>query len=359
MKRLIVQPWISNGWQDSLFILLPSFLSLLAVIVFPGVFQQQQLTEAWWVLLVLLIDVAHVYSTLYRTYFDKNAYREHKTKLLLIPFTAFVILVLLYTQSTLWFWRLMAYTAVFHFIRQQYGFMRIYSRKENVPAWHRRTDAVTIYTATLYPIVYWHLSADRNFDWFTDGDFFNLSALQYLNVFFFTVYIAILAVYLVKESIYIHQTGYVNIPRNAVIAGTVLSWYFGIVYFNGDMAFTLLNVVSHGIPYMALIWMYGKRTTQSGASNPGKLMRLVFSRYGIVLFLGIIFLLAFIEEGLWDFTVWKEHARLFNVFYTDKVRLHADVLNLVVPLLALPQVTHYIIDGFIWRIKKNDLKWSE
>ncbi|MEO6979448.1 MAG: hypothetical protein ABI113_13750 [Mucilaginibacter sp.] len=29
------------------------------------------------------------------------------------------------------------------------------------------------------------------------------------------------------------------------------------------------------------------------------------------------------------------------------------VLALVVPLLALPQSTHYVLDGFIWRVKKE------
>ncbi|MVT11033.1 hypothetical protein [Chitinophaga tropicalis] len=30
----------------------------------------------------------------------------------------------------------------------------------------------------------------------------------------------------------------------------------------------------------------------------------------------------------------------------------------VVPLLALPQITHYIMDGFIWKIKQEEFKWS-
>ncbi len=47
------------------------------------------------------------------------------------------------------------------------------------------------------------------------------------------------------------------------------------------------------------------------------------------------------------------------MFDMGKVHLDPDIMKIIVPLLALPQVTHYIIDGFIWRIRKNDLKWSE
>jgi hypothetical protein len=32
------------------------------------------------------------------------------------------------------------------------------------------------------------------------------------------------------------------------------------------------------------------------------------------------------------------------------------LLSLIVPLLALPQMTHYIPDGFIWKIKQEEFK---
>ena len=46
----------------------------------------------------------------------------------------------------------MAYTAAYHFVRQQYGFMRIYSRKEAANKYYRVIDAITIYAATIYPL---------------------------------------------------------------------------------------------------------------------------------------------------------------------------------------------------------------
>jgi thiol:disulfide interchange protein len=143
-----------------------------------------------------------------------------------------------------------------------------------------------------------------------------------------------------------------------VVLGTAASWYMGIVYFNGDMAFTLLNVISHGIPYMALVWMYGKKTVRQQPVKAGKLMRQVFSKYGLLLFLGIIFLLAYIEEGLWDVALWQQHRNVFGLFNLMDKKPADVVLAILVPLLALPQVTHYIIDGFIWRINKNDLEWA-
>lgn len=312
------------------------------------------MSEMSWIVLVLLIDVAHVYSTLYRTYFDPVATRRQKTILYSIPFVGFVAGVLLYSIDSLLFWRILAYTAVFHFVRQQYGFMRVYSRKEDSPAWAKLIDIITIYTATIYPILYWHLSGQKNFNWFLENDFFYLnmpSLVRFLEI----VYWLVVVLYLVKEVWIILKMGYFNLPKFFVIAGTLLSWYFGIVYFNGDLAFTLLNVVTHGIPYMALIWLYGQKNYRQNEKGTS-FLRLIFSKAGLILFVGILFLLAFVEEGLWDWSVWKEHRAIFGG--GPGFTIPEKLLAFIVPLLALPQITHYILDGFIWKIKKEEFRWS-
>jgi len=30
-----------------------------------------------------------------------------------------------------------------------------------------------------------------------------------------------------------------------------------------------------------------------------------------------------------------------------------------VPLLALPQITHYLLDAFIWRLHRTDTDWKK
>lgn len=69
--------------------------------------------------------------------------------------------------------------------------------------------------------------------------------------------------------------------------------------------------------------------------------------------LGLIFLLAYVEEGIWDLTVWKEHKNIFSLFHQFSFHTDRAVLSIVVPLPALPQITHYIIDGFIWKRSKE------
>lgn len=68
----------------------------------------------------------------------------------------------------------------------------------------------------------------------------------------------------------------------------------------------------------------------------------------LVMFLGTIWLLAYIEELLWDQTTWHERAWLFG-----SPRSAGNWEFLLVPLLAVPQLTHYVLDGLIWKRKKN------
>ncbi len=301
----------------------------------------------YWVILVVFIDVAHVYSTLYRTYFNPAGMGTRRNLLLTVPLACYVMAVLLYHANDMWFWRILAYLAVFHFVRQQYGIMRLYSRKENNGMFFEAVDKVAIYTATLYPLLYWHLSADRNFNWFIAGDFlyFNSAPLREIS---FVLYLAVILIYFLKEGLIIFRYSEINIPRNLVIAGTFLSWYFGIVYFNGDMAFTMLNVISHGIPYMALIWFFEKQKVRP-RSESGPLQNATSTRYGLLFFIGSIILFAYLEEGLWDGFVWRENASVFGIFSFLPAIHEKDVLALLVPLLALPQMTHYVLDGFIWK----------
>jgi len=346
------QPWLYSLKADSIFILLPPFLALFAVLLFPNQFKvSAEMPVFYWVILIVFIDVAHVYSTLYRTYFNPDSLKKQSGLLIGIPLVCYVAGALLYSFSDLVFWRLLAYLAVFHFIRQQYGFMRLYSRKEKAGSIFRLIDKIAIYTATIYPLLYWHLSGKRNFNRFVEGDFLTYQSDALLNsgkVF----YLFVVALYILREVVALAQHKPFNIPRNLLIAGTFLSWYFGIVHYNGDMAVTTLNVVSHGIPYMALIWIFEKNKHQSNQPK-SRFLKLSFGKYGIAIFLAVVVAFAYFEEGLWDGLVWREHMGIFQIFSNLQKVETKQVLALLIPLLALPQTTHYVLDGFIWKLKKN------
>lgn len=348
MKRTV--PWIHSARLDVPFILAPPFVVLGLVALFPRWFGPTAvLSEVHWLVLVLLIDVAHVYSTIYRTYLDRDAIKHYRFELVWLPAMAFILMVLLHTVSMVWFWRCLAYLAVFHFVRQQYGFLRLYARREALPSWKRRLDTITIYSATIAPLLFWHFSYPREFDWFVDDDMIGSDKPGLASVVL-GCYGVVLASYVLSEVVRVCRGEGVNWPKNLLVAGTALSWYLGIVHFNGDVTFTLFNVVSHGIPYMALVWAFGRKKRERSETG-SRFVRFFFSMGAVPIYVLALFVLAYLEEGLWNTLVWREHAALFGPFsMLPKINSHS-ILSFVVPLLALPQVTHYIIDAFIWRMR--------
>ncbi|PZP44802.1 MAG: hypothetical protein DI598_14090, partial [Pseudopedobacter saltans] len=143
-----------------------------------------------------------------------------------------------------------------------------------------------------------------------------------------------------------YQSKSFNIPKNALIIGTCLSWYFGIIYYNDDLVFTLLNVISHGVPYMALVYFKEVKAKDRVAFG-GFWERL--SPWKMILSY-VLFLLgiAFLEEFLWEGLVWNEH---LDFGWGD--HLNNSWQLLFVPLLSVPQLTHYILDGIIWKKSKT------
>ena len=297
--------------------------------------------EWTWITAVLFIDVAHVWSTSFRVYFDKQEFRRRIWLYSLVPIFGYAFGVALYSEGDLTFWRVLALMAVFHFVRQQYGWVNLYRRKlRETENWTWWIDASAIYLASIYPLAFWMTRLPRNFEWFVKDDFLSIPTL--VETVLFPVYIAALATYLGK-SIYLYFVkGFLNIGKDIVVATTAICWYIGIVVFNSDYAFTVTNVIIHGVPYFALIYVY----TQFRRGTSGPVYR-AFSNNWLI-FLVTLWAIAYIEELFWNRGVWHEHQWLFGTdwdWQTAKIYL--------VPLLAAPQLTHYVLDGFIWRRKNN------
>ena len=125
---------------------------------------------------------------------------------------------------------------------------------------------------------------------------------------------------------------------------TAACWGVGIIATDSDWAFTVTNVLIHGVPYMAFIWVQGRR--DAPRHDPDAWPHRLFVRpYGWLAFLGLLVSFAYVEEWGWDRLIWHGQTHLFA---GPPVHLGAAIV-VVLPLLAVPQATHYVLDGFIWR----------
>lgn len=165
--------WLFNKPIDLWLVFLPVWLIWIVCIALPEDIIQQEVSIWVWLIFVIGIDVSHVWSTIFRTYADREEFNNHKILLISAPLIAFICFFLISGFSQPLFWRVLAYIALYHFVKQQYGFMRIYKAKAKDFKPKAIKDEWVIYTGMIYPVIYWHLTDQRNFSWFVEGDFLN------------------------------------------------------------------------------------------------------------------------------------------------------------------------------------------
>lgn len=306
--------------------------------------------EWTWITGVLLVDVAHVWSTSFIVYLDPVEWRRRPLLYALTPLAAFAAGVALYAWGPGPFWRAIAYLAVYHFIRQQYGWVMMYrgrnGERDRIGRW---LDGATIYLATIYPLVWWHAHLPRGFAWMRTGDFLTGLPVWVADATGI-VYLALLAIYVGRAAAQLVRRQPVSWGKHLVVATTAACWYVGIVATNTDYAFTVTNVLIHGVPYMALVYVYARNAARDPAAKQGASARLLGGgrARAIIVFLSTLWLVAYAEELLWDRALWHDREWLFGSGFD--VGSGAVILA---PLLAVPQLTHYFLDGFLWRRRAN------
>jgi hypothetical protein len=308
-----------------------------------------------WLYLVGIVgvDVAHVWSTGWRVLADGEDVHGRLFLYMGVPLLAWAAGVAAYSVSAVSFWRVLAYLAVFHFVRQQYGWIALYRRKngEGIEgSLGRRLDAAVIYGATLTPLLFWHAHLPRRFQWFLQGDFLAGLPPAVARVAFL-LYAAVFAAWTVKEVARARSGRSVSWGKVLVVLTTAATWFLGIVVFDSDYAFTVTNIFVHGIPYMGLVWFTskaradGRRAAGAPAAAADRWLA------SLPLFLLPLLAIAFAEEWGWDRLVWHDHPRFFPGPSADPAAL---TMVLLVPLLALPQATHYVWDAFLWKVEPSN-----
>jgi hypothetical protein len=278
-----------------------------------------------WIATVLLIDVAHVWGTAILVYLDPAEVRRRPALYGIVPFAALAIGWALASESELWFWRCVAYLAVVHFVRQQVGWVKLYRAKaRETDLAGRIVDEGTTYAVTLGPVVWWHAHVPVSFAWMVNGDFVE-GAPRIAGDVALLVAAAFFCAYLVRAA-RAYARGAGQPGKDIVVVTTAALWGAGIVWWANDTAFTLTNVIAHGVPYAVLVvWTARKRIAMGLSASR-------IAKAGALAIVAALWSFAIVEELLWH---------------------HVPSSPLVIAVLAVPQLTHYVLDGFYWRRRDN------
>ena len=348
--------WLFSKRLDIVFLFVPVWLVWFWA--FNSELEGQYLPLWAWVVFILLIDVAHVWSTLFRSYCSKQDLKSHKGKLIWLPIVLLPVLFLLACFSIQLFWGCLAYFAIFHFMKQQYGFMKLYDLKLGLSKLKKVfklvPDKLVIYVGMIYPILYWHLDTNRSFNWFVEGDFLYFNSPS-LTTFFTSKLIVVSYLFLLVwwniQEVWLSRKVEKSLPWGKMlwVSTTYLNWFVGIVYFNSDYVFSVTNVVAHGVPYLLLVLFYKKKELDIKASKN--------RRYKLLWFIiPTVFICAFVEEYFWDMLINLEKQDFFQSILPYFTELGDNYLLIAffTALLSLPQVLHYVFDSFIWKFGKTN-----
>lgn len=328
--------WLVGPGFDLPWLIAPGLLGAAVALALPD---GTRLPTWGWVLLVVGVDVSHVYATLYRTWLDPET-RAHRPGLLWGCLGAAAVgCGLAQGLAPGWFWTGMAYLAVFHFARQAVGLGVLLRARAGLPTRDPagRLARAASYAVTFGPVVWWHAHLPLDFEWFAPDDFVGP----------WPEALGTAALALTAAVVGLHGLERLRSRRAAPAAdlwllSTAAAWFGGIVLSASDAGFTASNVVAHGVPYVALVWWVGRRRWALEGRGPA--VPWMFEPVGAALAVGLLVALAVAEEGLWDALVWHEHGPWTDWEPSATVRWAA------VALLSVPQVTHYLLDGFLWKL---------
>lgn len=164
--------WVFNKRDDLLWLIVPALIGFLIIGLYYIMTGQMALSEETTVIILylswaMLFDGTHAFATYTRTYFDKEFYHENKAMLWksLLVFLVGPIFVMggyfldnninYASTSFIVFNRFAICYAYYHLIRQHWGFIIIYRKKNNEPDDITRTlDGWLLALGTIFPFVH-------------------------------------------------------------------------------------------------------------------------------------------------------------------------------------------------------------
>ena len=343
--------WIVSPRFDLSILLIPLTVALGSLFMIQGLGIQEPL----WAYLIFFVafDVAHVWGTIYITYLDKEVMARRRRLLLGVIPVSFLAACGAHLISPTLFWTALAYIAIFHFIKQQYGFIAIYRGKARERSrFDYRLDKWALWTGTLGPVLLWHATPRARFDWFGSGEQFAVTLPAWTQSVVLGVMAATALLWAGRQAHVWVTARRFNVGKTLWMVASWVSWFIGIRMADHLFVSAAFLNLMHGVPYMGLIWFRcntrweGQDGQRAGGLTP--LVAWLSQRRRWVAFYVLVFGLAIAEEALWDGLVWGKY--LPELLGVDAPTFSAVALSLLVAVLSLPQVVHYALDGFLWKM---------
>ncbi len=332
--------WIFSAKNDLLLFVFPLIIGLL--IVFGLEYSElgpshlfniggtQIYARITWVdwLFTALIDAPHAFSTGYRIFSDPAQLRKQSSLFIGLPIAVVLTLIFAFKASELWTFRAITYLNIYHLIKQQYGWIRYSEIQSNIShKINKRLLSFMIYNFTLVPILLWHFdpAVQNRVGWIFQNDLLTYPSENIFSILMIFHWL-LNGFFIFKIFQHLRKGHSVSMGQVIVLGSTWLAWYGGIVLkIGGDE--TLLIDILHVVPYLGLtFFVYKKQIFE-------------VKKTSFISFYFPLALLGLIGTSLYT-------------FYTTQNNMTLGLI--VLSCLAGISVTHYILDGFIWRLNQKN-----
>lgn len=256
--------WIISARDDLVWLIgsVASSYVLLALYV-GGVLPLVPMVAAW----AILIDAPHVFGTFSRTYFDRSE-RQNRKRLLwgsLLFFAVGPLMVL--AGLALVFFFLAALWAYYHLVKQHYGFMVLYKKKNNdLAAVDNALDRLLLLFAFNYPFVAF---IARDPEAMKRVPAALQSGVNGLALILLAGTI-VLAIAWAGRQIQRGITGQpLNVPKYLLLAAAIpMHWIVLLTPMpHKPIAIVAILTIYHNLQYHRLIWFHNKKYTRRSFTN--------------------------------------------------------------------------------------------
>jgi len=157
-----------------------------------------------------------------------------------------------------------------------------------------KLDYYALMLGAICPVLLWHASPTRRFDWFVNGETFLFRVPKILVPFVLTIYVGCGFAWVIRQFYVMYfgdtKTGTVgfNHGKWLVMCLSWLTWYLGALIDHAVVALAFLNLF-HGIPFFVIVYQVSQ--ARFGAANASG------NDAGVCVFLVFFFFSCFWRKG--------------------------------------------------------------
>jgi len=337
-----VNRWIINPYSDSLFFIGTPLLSLCVLL-----FASRYFPSADIALFVLaFFAVGHHLPGLMRAYGEDDLFQRYKIRFIVSPIIIAVFVGWSVFNGHMGFFIFLAVWDMWHFFMQHYGFMRIYENKRHKPSiLSSRLDwwmtavwfAYIIAASPHYMINFLERCHRYGFGFYTWLDPENFGYAREV-IFFAALLISI--VYILNLFLDYRRGAPIVFPKLAISLTTFATVYFSYVVLEDVILGYAITALAHDIQYFAIVWIYNNGVLKRSKSSGKSFFRFLF-KDGRLRIIGFYFFLIMAYGGI------EATARATENYF---------VYDIVKVLIATSAFLHYYYDGFIWKLRKPEIR---